>query len=79
MVCPAETQPANAKKTKKWKKSPTSDSDRTPHTLCDRYLSKNLFDAYSHTEDNLTGCAISYLLKNGCKIGNKAENIDKLA
>ncbi|MBE9230446.1 type V CRISPR-associated protein Cas12k [Cuspidothrix issatschenkoi LEGE 03284] len=65
---PAETQPA---KGKKGKKSPTSDSERN--------LSKNLFDAYSNTEDNLTRCAISYLLKNGCKISNKAENTDKFA
>lgn len=68
---PAETQPAKGKKTKKGKKSPTSDSERN--------LSKNLFDAYSNTEDNLTRCAISYLLKNGCKISNKAENTDKFA
>ncbi|ALB42559.1 hypothetical protein AA650_20750 [Anabaena sp. WA102] len=65
---PAETQPA---KGKKGKKSPNSDSDRN--------LSKNLFDGYSNTEDNLTRCAISYLLKNGCKISNKAENTDKFA
>ena len=65
---PAETQPA---KSKKGKKSPTSDSERN--------LSKNLFDTYSNTEDNLTRCAISYLLKNGCKISNKAENTDKFA
>ncbi|MBO1064487.1 MULTISPECIES: type V CRISPR-associated protein Cas12k [Nostocales] len=65
---PTETQPA---KSKKGKKSPNSDSDRN--------LSKNLFDAYSNTEDNLTRCAISYLLKNGCKISNKAENTDKFA
>jgi hypothetical protein len=68
---PAETQPAKSKKTKKGKKSPTSDSERN--------LSKNLFDTYSNTEDNLTRCAISYLLKNGCKISNKAENTDKFA
>ena len=68
---PAETQPAKGKKTTKGKKSPTSDSDRN--------LSKNLFDAYSNTEDYLTRCAISYLLKNGCKISNKAENTDKFA
>jgi hypothetical protein len=60
---PAETQPA---KSKKGKKSPTSDSERN--------LSKNLFDTYSNTEDNLTRCAISYLLKNGCKISNKDFN-----
>ncbi|MDM3855433.1 MAG: type V CRISPR-associated protein Cas12k [Aphanizomenon gracile PMC649.10] len=68
---PAETQPAKGKKTKKEKKSPTSDSEHN--------LSKNLFDTYSNTEDNLTRCAISYLLKNGCKISNKAENTDKFA
>lgn len=76
---PAETQPAKGKKTKKGKKSPTSDSDCAERTLRDRNLSKNLFDTYSNTEDNLTRCAISYLLKNGCKISNKAENTDKFA
>jgi len=68
---PAETQPEKGKNTRKGKKSPTSDSERN--------LSKNLFDAYSNTEDTLTRCAISYLLKNGCKISNKEEDADKFA
>jgi len=68
---PAEIQPAKVKKAKKGKKFPTSDNERT--------LSKNLFDAYSNTEDNLTRCAISYLLKNGCKINYKEENPEKFA
>ena len=76
---PAETQPEKGKKTKKGKKSPTSDSDCAERTLRERNLSKNLFDTYSNTEDNLTRCAISYLLKNGCKISNKAEKTDKFA
>lgn len=36
-------------------------------------LSNTLFDAYKHTEDTLTRCAISYLLKNGCKLTDKEE------
>ncbi|MBD2242367.1 type V CRISPR-associated protein Cas12k [Nostoc sp. FACHB-888] len=67
----AETQSTNLKKAKKRKKSQTSDSDRG--------LSKNLFEAYGNTEDNLTRCAISYLLKNGCKINDKEEDAEKFA
>ncbi|MEH2046074.1 type V CRISPR-associated protein Cas12k [Nostoc sp.] len=67
----AETQSTNGKKAKKRKKSQNSDSDRS--------LSKNLFDTYRNTEDNLTRCAISYLLKNGCKINDEEENAKKFA
>ncbi|MEH1998942.1 MAG: type V CRISPR-associated protein Cas12k [Nostoc sp.] len=67
----AETQSTNGKKAKKRKKSQNSDSDRS--------LSKNLFDTYRKTEDNLTRCAISYLLKNGCKINDKEEDAQKFA
>ena len=41
-------------------------------------LSKTLFDAYKHTEDTLTRCAISYLLKNGCKLTDEEEDAEKL-
>jgi IS605 OrfB family transposase len=61
----------NSKKSKKGKKSQKSDSEGN--------LSKKLFDAYSSAEDNLTRCAISYLLKNGCKVSNKEENPEKFA
>ncbi|QKQ73966.1 type V CRISPR-associated protein Cas12k [Nostoc sp. TCL240-02] len=67
----AETQSTNVKKAKKRKKSQNSDSDRN--------LSKNLFETYRNTEDNLTRCAISYLLKNGCKINEKEEDAKKFA
>ena len=66
-----ETQPTNGKKAKKRKKSQSSDSDRS--------LLKNLFETYRNTEDNLTRCAISYLLKNGCKINEKEEDSQKFA
>ncbi|MEH2145430.1 type V CRISPR-associated protein Cas12k [Nostoc sp.] len=66
----AETQSTNVKKAKKRKKSQSSDSDT---------LSKNLFEAYGNVEDNLTRCAISYLLKNGCKINEKEEDAKKFA
>ena len=56
----AETQSTNVKKAKKRKKAENSDSNRN--------LSKNLFETYCNAEDNLTRFAISYLLKNGCKI-----------
>jgi transposase len=66
-------QPAKKKKGQKTKKSKTADSDRS--------LSHNLFEAYRDTEpeDILTRCAISYLLKNGCKIQEKPENPEKFA
>lgn len=67
----AETQSTNGKKAKKRKKAQNSDSDRN--------LSKNLFETYRNTEDNLTRCAISYLLKNGCKINDKEEDAQKFA
>ncbi|MDZ8032677.1 MAG: type V CRISPR-associated protein Cas12k [Nostoc sp. DedSLP04] len=67
----AETQSTNGKKAKKRKKPQNSDSDRN--------LSKNLFETYRNTEDNLTRCAISYLLKNGCKINEKEEDAKKFA
>ncbi|MEH2256148.1 type V CRISPR-associated protein Cas12k [Nostoc sp.] len=66
----AETQSTNLKKAKKRKKAQNSDSNS---------LSKNLFESYRKTEDNLTRCAISYLLKNGCKINNKEEDAQKFA
>ncbi|MFM6007814.1 MAG: hypothetical protein ACKPA7_28535, partial [Sphaerospermopsis kisseleviana] len=42
-------------------------------------LSKYLFDTYENTEDNITRCGISYLLKNGCKISDKEEKTEKFA
>ncbi|MGF2035394.1 MAG: type V CRISPR-associated protein Cas12k [Nostoc sp. CmiVER01] len=66
----AETQSTNGKKPKKRKKPQNSDSNS---------LSKNLFESYFKTENNLTRCAISYLLKNGCKISEKEEDPKKFA
>ncbi|MDH6060005.1 type V CRISPR-associated protein Cas12k [Chrysosporum bergii ANA360D] len=59
------------KKSKKGKKSENVDSERN--------LSKHLFDTYENTEDNITRCAIRYLLKNGCKINDKEEKPEKFA
>ncbi|MBE9106248.1 type V CRISPR-associated protein Cas12k [Nostoc cf. edaphicum LEGE 07299] len=70
LVNTAETQSTNGKKVRKRKKSQNSDS---------KTLSKNLFEIYRNTEDNLTRCAISYLLKNGCKINEKEEDAKKFA
>ncbi|MFN6566043.1 hypothetical protein [Dendronalium sp. ChiSLP03b] len=61
-----EPQPGKGKKYKKTKKSKQSDGDRS--------ISKTLFEAYRDTEEIVTRCAISYLLKNGCKINNKDED-----
>lgn len=54
---------------KKNKKSEESEENKS--------LSKALFDAYENTEDILTRCAISYLLKNGCKVTDKEEDSKK--
>lgn len=58
------------KKSKKAKKSNSSSS---------RSLFNNLFEAYRETEDILVRCAISYLLKNGCKVSDKEEDSEKFA
>ncbi|MBD2665609.1 hypothetical protein B6N60_03528 [Richelia sinica FACHB-800] len=71
---PQETNgntPTKGKKSRKRKKSQNLDSEIN--------LSKHLFDTYDHTEDHITRCAISYLLKNGCRINNKGENPEKFA
>ncbi|QSJ20838.1 type V CRISPR-associated protein Cas12k [Nostoc sp. UHCC 0702] len=66
-----EPQLGKGTKRKKTKKSKQSDSDRS--------ISKTLFEAYRDTEEILIRCAISYLLKNGCKINNKEEDAEKFA
>lgn len=57
------------RKTKKFKKSSASNPDRS--------LFHKLFDAYQETDDILSRSAISYLLKNGCKLNDKEEDPEK--
>jgi hypothetical protein len=52
-------------------------SHQAQNSNSDRSLSSSLFDAYEETEDIMTGCAIAYLLKNGCKIPQKPEDTKK--
>jgi transposase len=59
------------RKTKKSKKLPVSNPD---HSLFNK-----LFEAYQDTEDVLSRSAISYLLKNGCKLSDKEEDPEKFA
>ncbi|MBN3947119.1 MAG: hypothetical protein HWQ38_11805 [Nostoc sp. NMS7] len=59
------------KKGKKAKKSSSSSPDRS--------LSNKLFEAYQEAEDILSRSAISYLLKNGCKLSDKEEDPEKFA
>lgn len=59
------------RKTKKSKKSSASNPERS--------LSHKLFDAYQETDDILSRSAISYLLKNGCKLSEKEEDPEKFA
>ncbi|KST63074.1 type V CRISPR-associated protein Cas12k [Mastigocoleus testarum] len=56
-------------KSKNSKKSKSSDISKN--------LSQQLFDTYRDTEDIVTHCAISYLLKNGSKLPNKEESPEK--
>jgi len=58
-------------KSKKPKKSSVSHPERS--------LFDKLFDAYQETDDILNRSAISYLLKNGCKLNDKEEDPDKFA
>mgnify|MGYP000064100790 FL=1 len=61
----------NAKKRKKAKQKAKSSND-------DNLMSK-LFTAYDDTEDTLSKCAISYLLKNDCKVSEIEEDPDGFA
>jgi len=44
-----------------------------------RSLSHTLFETYRETDDIFSRCAISYLLKNGCKASGKEEDPKKFA
>jgi IS605 OrfB family transposase len=70
-------QPATVKSQQKKgkKKAKKSKTDK------EKSLYERLFDEYndSDTEDIMTRCAISYLLKNGCQIPNKEEDHEKFA
>ncbi len=71
---PQETNretPTKGKKSKKGKKSQNLDSEIN--------LSEHLFDTYKNTEDHITRCAISHLLKNVCTINDKEEKPEKFA
>ena len=57
--------------------SPSKKSKKPPRQNFDRTLSKALFQTYSDTEDILTRSCVSYLLKNGCQVGEKEENLEK--
>ncbi|MBX9254984.1 hypothetical protein H1Q63_13695 [Desmonostoc muscorum CCALA 125] len=73
------TQQPKSSKVKKSKKSTVSQTDGIKHTLqtCDRHLFNSLFEIYRNTEDILTRCAISYLLKNSCKVSDEEEDCEK--
>lgn len=68
---PANSQLTQAKRGKKARKSRRADRNCS--------VSDVLFEGYRATEDSLDCCAIAYLLKNGCKISNKAEDLEKFA
>lgn len=67
----SDSSPPKRKKGKKAKKSSSSSPNRS--------LSNKLFEAYQETEDILSRTAISYLLKNGCKLSDKEEDPEKFA
>nr|7PLA_A Chain A, ShCas12k [Scytonema hofmannii] len=74
IAMPASESDSASPKGKKGKKEkkPSSSSPK-------RSLSKTLFDAYQETEDIKSRSAISYLLKNGCKLTDKEEDSEKFA
>ncbi|HEY9799297.1 MAG TPA: type V CRISPR-associated protein Cas12k [Leptolyngbyaceae cyanobacterium] len=74
-----ESKPEKGKKRKKTKKLKGSEGGCTERTLREASLYKTLFEIYRNTEDSLTCCAISYLLKNGGKINEQGEDVEKLA
>ncbi|MEH1940788.1 MAG: hypothetical protein V7L01_11290 [Nostoc sp.] len=73
------TQQPKSSKVKKSKKSALSQTDDVKHALQigDRHVFNTLFETYRNTEDILTRCAISYLLKNSCKVTDKEEDCEK--
>lgn len=66
---PVDSHPPKDKKGKKTKKRKTSHGTLNLFNL--------LFEAYRETEDIKSRCAISYLLKNGCKVSDKEEDTEK--
>ncbi len=74
-----DTQQPKTSKVKKSKKSALSQTDGVKHALqtSDRHVFNTLFEIYRNTEDILTRCAISYLLKNSCKVTDKEEDYEK--
>ena len=65
-----EPQPKKAPSKKKGKKE-----SKQPGSA----ISSILFRLYGETEEVLTRCAIAYLLKNGCKLPDRAEDPEKFA
>lgn len=68
---PFVSQQSQGKKSKKTKKRKASNNKNS--------LSNALFQAYRETENILSACAISYLIKNGCKVGDQEEDTEKFA
>ncbi|BAY69240.1 type V CRISPR-associated protein Cas12k [Anabaena sp. FACHB-709] len=75
----AITTPESDPKTLLTKRGKTKQSKKSSASNPDRSLSRKLFDAYQETDDILSRSAISYLLKNGCKLNDKEENPEKFA
>jgi hypothetical protein len=71
LASPNESTQPRKTKGKKRKKPQASNSNRS--------VSKTLFEAYDNTEDIPTKSAICYLLKNGCKVPTKEEDLEKFA
>ncbi|HEY9300162.1 MAG TPA: type V CRISPR-associated protein Cas12k [Phormidium sp.] len=67
---PDDSSPPKGKKGKKAKKLSAD-----PKTS----LSNTLFQTYRETEDILTRCAISHLLKNRCQVSDREEDPEKFA
>ncbi|MBC5793914.1 hypothetical protein H5968_01810 [Sphaerospermopsis sp. LEGE 00249] len=74
---PTSDPDAPANKTRKTKKSKKSKQASASNS--EKSVSNQLFDAYQETDNTLSRSAISYLLKNGCKLNDKEEEPEKFA
>jgi IS605 OrfB family transposase len=59
--------------------APTAKKRKKSQSARDPNLISHLFRAYESTEDTLTRCAISHLLKNDCKVSETEEDPEKFA
>ena len=70
---------ANASDSQLSRSQPNVARKRKSSSKLDRSFANALFAAYQQTGDLLTRCAVTYLLKNGCKLSDTSEDPEKFA